>query len=327
MNLIKKNGNYFIKDAEISDIQNDKFKHIDIANNIINIIENNTTPFNIAIVGKWGLGKSSLINIVKQHFNGKKEYIIEDINAWKYEKEALKRVLLRKTLYGLGYTDKKALTELIDNLSSHKGQIKEESQNFVERFKAEWLPLIINAIIIYVIGVLFSIIGQSILSKINVSEFDFKAWISFVLNSFASNFYMPLLIVLFERFINNTKGKHSFKITPPITSVDEYERELEDRLTKEKYKNKKIIVIVDDLDRLTPNKIVEALDAIKAFVGYPNFIFIVPFDDTILKEAIKQEKTNFVYNEHLTIESDLFLDKLFQYRITLPNIIQSNLPQ
>lgn len=117
MNLIKKNGNYFIKDAEISDIQNDKFKHIDIANNIINIIENNTTPFNIAIVGKWGLGKSSLINIVKQHFNGKKEYIIEDINAWKYEKEALKRVLLRKTLYGLGYTDKKALTELIDNLS------------------------------------------------------------------------------------------------------------------------------------------------------------------------------------------------------------------
>lgn len=327
MNPIKKNGNYFIKDAEISDTQNDKFKHIDIANNIINIIENNTTPFNIAIVGKWGLGKSSLINIVKQHFNGKREYIIEDINAWKYEKEALKRVLLRKTLYGLGYTDKKALTELINNLSSHKGQINEESQSLVERFKAEWLPLIINAIIIYVIGVFFSIIGQCILSKINVSEFDFKAWISFVLNGFVSNFYIPLLAVLFERFINSTKGKHSFKITPPITSVDEYERELEDRLTKGKYKDKKIIVIVDDLDRLTPNKIVEALDAIKAFVGYPNFIFIVPFDDTILKEAIKREKTNFVYNEHLTIESDLFLDKLFQYRITLPNIIQSNLPQ
>ena len=38
--------------------------------------------FNIAIVGKWGLGKSSLINIVKQHLSTQKDkYIIEDINA------------------------------------------------------------------------------------------------------------------------------------------------------------------------------------------------------------------------------------------------------
>ncbi|MEG1567757.1 MAG: P-loop NTPase fold protein, partial [Anaerovoracaceae bacterium] len=328
MNPIKNNGNYFIKDAEIADSQYDKFKHLDIAKNIINIIENNTAPFNIAIVGKWGLGKSSLINMVKQHLSLNKEtYIIEDVNAWKYEKEALKRVLLRKTLSNLDYTDKNALTELFDGLSSHKGKIEGEGKTFLNRLKTEWLPLLCDAIVIYAIGVLLSIVGQCIFSKINVAEFDFTAWISFVLNGFASNFYIPLLVVLFEKYINTSKGKYNFKITPPITSVDEYECELEARLSKEKYKNKKIIVIIDDLDRLTPNKIVEALDAIKAFVGYSNFVFIVPFDDSILKDAIKREKTNFAYNEHLTIESDLFLDKLFQYRISLPSVIQSNIPQ
>lgn len=328
MNPIKNNGNYFIKDAELPDSKNDQFKHQDIAKNIINIIENNVTPFNIAIVGKWGLGKSSLINMVKQHLAPKKEeYIIEDVNAWKYEKEALKRVLLRKTLLNLDYTDKSVLTEFLDGLTSHKGQVEEKQKTFGERFKTEWLPLLLDALLIYVIGVLLSIVGQCIISKINVSQFDFNAWISFVLSSFASNFYIPLLVVLLGKYINVSKGKYNFKITPPITSVDEYEKELEKRLSKEKYKDKKIIIIVDDLDRLTPNKIVEALDAIKAFVGYPNFVFIVPFDDTILKDAIKKEKTNFAYNEHLTIESDLFLDKLFQYKILLPSVIQSNIPQ
>lgn len=328
MNPIKNNGKYFIKDAEISDLESDKFKHGDIAKNIINIIENNTAPFNIAIVGKWGLGKSSLINIVKQHFstqNGR--YIIEDINAWKYEKEALKRVLLRKTLSSLDYTDNNSIKELLENLISHRGRIFGEKKKFLERLKTEWFPLFADAAIIYVIGVFLSILGQCIISKVNVSEFDLKDLLSFVLGNFVSNFYIPLLAVLFQRFINTSKGKYDFKITPPITSVDEYESELEKRLSNERYKHKKFIVIIDDLDRLTPNKIVEALDAIKAFVGYHNFIFIVPFDDTILRDAIKREKTNFAYNEHLTIESDLFLDKLFQYRISLPNIIQSNLPE
>ncbi|MEG1502387.1 MAG: P-loop NTPase fold protein [Anaerovoracaceae bacterium] len=328
MNPIKNNGNYFIKDAELPNSERDQFKHQDIAKNIINIIENNAPPFNIAIVGKWGLGKSSLINMVKQHLAPKKEeYIIEDINAWKYEKEALKRVLLRKTLSNLEYTDKSALTEFLDGLTSHKGQVDDNPKTFCEHFKTEWLPLFVDAILIYVIGVILSIVGQCIISQINVSQFDFDAWISFLLSSFATNFYIPLLVVLLGKYINVSKGKYNFKITPPITSVDEYEMELEKRLSKERYKNKKIIITVDDLDRLTPNKIVEALDAIKAFVGYPNFVFIVPFDDTILKDAIKKEKTNFVYNEHLTIESDLFLDKLFQYKISLPSVIQSNIPQ
>lgn len=327
MNPIKKNGKYFIKDAEISDSKNDKFKHLDIAKNILNIIENNIAPFNIAIVGKWGLGKSSLINIVKEELSVKEDYIIEDINAWKYEKEALKRVLLRRILSKLEYTNKSALTEFLDGLTSHKGNVKGVEKSFLERLKTEWIPLIGDAIVIYIIGVILSIVGQCIISKVNVSTFNFNEWISFVLNGFASNFYIPLLVVLFENYINSSSGRYNFKITPPITSVDEYERELENRLSKQKYKNKKIIVIVDDLDRLTPNKIVEALDAIKAFVGYSNFIFIVPFDDTILKDAIKKEKTNFTCNEHLTIESDLFLDKLFQYRISLPNIIQSDIPQ
>ena len=40
-------------------------------------------------------------------------------------------------------------------------------------------------------------------------------------------------------------------------------------------KNNRVYVYIDDLDRLSPEKIVEALDAIKAFTELKNIIFIV----------------------------------------------------
>lgn len=60
--------NYFIKDEALSSVDQDSFGHVDIANNIKNMIEYTDAPFNVAIIGKWGMGKSSLINNVKKGF-------------------------------------------------------------------------------------------------------------------------------------------------------------------------------------------------------------------------------------------------------------------
>lgn len=331
MNPIKKNGSYFIKDEEVKNAKYDKFKHNDIAENMINIIENSSPPYNIAVVGKWGLGKSSLINMVKTRFeNDKKNYIVEDINAWKYEKEALKRVLFKRILFKLGHKDRNGFSEFCKNLFSYNGSCEEKQKNIWNQLKTEWLPIATIAMIIYLASNLIMFLTNTISIKfldISWINLDFFSKSDNAFKNFICSFYFPLLIVLFQKFINTSSGKHNFRVVTPITATDEYEGQIEELISKKEFKNKKIIVIVDDLDRLTPDKIVEALDAIKAFVGYSNFIFIVPFDETILKDAIKEKKTNFTHNEHLTIESDLFLDKLFQHRIFLPSTIQSNLPE
>ena len=329
MNPIKRNGQYFINDNEITKSKNDKFQHNDIAENIVNVIQNKKAPFNIAIVGKWGLGKSSLINMVKSHFVGlTKEYIVEDINAWKYEKEALKRVLLRKTLAHLNYSDDR-LKKMLEGLSVFTGKVEDIPIGFKKWFKTEFFPFATHLVLISSLYILFLFISK-LLNSINALQpnesIKFIEVISDSLNDFSSKIYLPVVIELFLKYIKSSSGKHNFSINAPITSTDEYERILEEKLNNNEYKDKKIIIIFDDLDRLTPNKVVEALDAIKAFVGYPNFIFIVPFDDKILRDAIKQEKTQLNCNEHLTIESDLFLDKLFQFKVFLPNIIQADLP-
>lgn len=51
---------YFLQDEEIRNVGEDYFRHDDLAANIRHILKENSAPYNIAVIGKWGLGKSSL---------------------------------------------------------------------------------------------------------------------------------------------------------------------------------------------------------------------------------------------------------------------------
>ena len=73
-------------------------------------------------------------------------------------------------------------------------------------------------------------------------------------------------------------------------------------------------------------------------MGFENCIFIVPFDDSILKKALDQNRTIKLDGNHQMVESELILDKLFQYKIYIPplldfdikeyavNLVQENIP-
>ena len=74
-------NNLFIKDSAINKKENDEFSYVDYVENLRRMIEENTPPFNIAIIGKWGVGKSSIINLLKRELEGKNEYVIQDINV------------------------------------------------------------------------------------------------------------------------------------------------------------------------------------------------------------------------------------------------------
>lgn len=83
-NKLKK---YFIKDQELSSIKEDKLNSKDIAKNISMIIENVEPSYAIAVTGKSGIGKSSVINILKEKYaENSEEYNIQKINVWKQDK-------------------------------------------------------------------------------------------------------------------------------------------------------------------------------------------------------------------------------------------------
>ena len=97
-----KNKKYFVKDESLHNVDNDMFNYSDISRVLDDIVETNEPPFNVAIIGKWGLGKSSLINLVVNKLKkDRNQYLVQEINAWKYEKESLRKVFLKQLWQGL----------------------------------------------------------------------------------------------------------------------------------------------------------------------------------------------------------------------------------
>lgn len=324
---IKQDGKYFIKDTELclTTKDQDKFKHIDIADNIINIVENEKPPFNIAVVGKWGMGKSSLIKHVTNHFERNKEkYVVEEINAWKYEKEALRKVFIKQILSKLGHKEESTINAFLNKISSYAGSTTSDKTDITD-YLSKFIPFLAAALFLSSIGIVVYMICMWANAYFTGSIFNAPETFSTVLKEYPKHFYIPVIVAMAPKLISACSGRFNFHLVPPIKDTDEYEEILKECMSTDKNLNKIVITVVDDLDRLTPTKIVEALDAIKAFVNYDNCIFIVPFDDSILKQALKKKTTNLSNNEQLLIESELFLDKLFQYKIFLPDVIVSDL--
>ncbi|WP_195715210.1 P-loop NTPase fold protein [Ancylomarina sp. 16SWW S1-10-2] len=74
--------------------------------------------------------------------------------------------------------------------------------------------------------------------------------------------------------------------------------------------NKKVVVYIDDLDRLDSHEIVEVLRLIRNTANFYNTIFVVAYDRNYIVNAL---------NKHTSFGEIEFLEKIFQLEVTLPN--------
>ena len=324
---------YFLKDSELISVDDDRFNQKDVVENLRLIIENTNPPYNIALIGKWGIGKSSIINLLlKKYKNDKENYIVQEINAWKYEKDSLKNVFLKQVWQGI--TEEKVKnSEKIKQIYSDF--IKETTEKIDKKDKSKlfwpflWQVLIIFLILMLIIVPIFIFyknIQNTVFYNGKQEYFWWKTFLSFCKN-IGTIVIIPLIVsfigIIINQIINNRNNK--VEINFPIETTEEYEDFLNEAIKNQK--NKKIITVIDDLDRLSIDKIVEALDAIKAFVGFENCIFIVPFDDSILKKALDKNRTIKIDGNNQIVESELILDKLFQYKIYIPPLLNFDIKE
>lgn len=321
---------YFLKDEAITIREQDYFKHEDIADNIVNIINTQNTPYNIALIGKWGTGKSSIVELVKKKLSNPQKYKFAEINAWKYEKEELRRTLLKQVFEAVdGKKEKEIIKEQLDSFTNtiireeqsetnikNQGKLARIFGKFCEILKP-LLKLGIQALVVFIIITIIYFCFYLIVSVIMKKEIGITEHImSYIQSDFVGKIVISILTPIIKELIEayKVKGFNFWRIMYPKTGTDEYEELLKSHLKSFK---KKVIVIIDDIDRLTTPKIVEALDAIKAFAEFRKIIFIVPFDDSVLKKALEASEKEYQVDTQM-IESELFLDKLFQFKIYMP---------
>lgn len=325
---------YFVKDESLHSVDGDMFNYSDIAQVLDDIISTNTPPYNVAVIGKWGLGKSSLINLVTEKFRkDPNHYLVQEINAWKYEKESLRKVFLKQLQERVSNqrirsfeTIRKEIYDIVreeipvDNTAGNKA-----------RTRKFWLTLFAITVATALAFIIYKIV-QALVSGTSIMTLDF--WTHVFLRyckNISTVLVGPALVALCKLVFDDYHAKQSKKIELnfPIETTDDYEIFLETRIKEQLKKNPdlKIITVIDDLDRLSIDKIVEALDALKAFVGFERCIFIVPFDDEIIKRALDKRRAQDFNEQAEVIESELILDKLFQFKVYLPPILDFDIQQ
>ena len=91
-----------------------------------------------------------------------------------------------------------------------------------------------------------------------------------------------------------------------IPSLEETRQNLEEALGK---LEKKIVVIIDDIDRLTNNQIREIFQLVKQVANFPNIVYLLSMDRDIVCEAL---------NHVQQINGHEYLDKIIQIPIEVP---------
>ncbi|MFZ2538128.1 MAG: P-loop NTPase fold protein [Oscillospiraceae bacterium] len=324
------NDNFFIKDNALKEKKEDFFDYTDYSDVLRRLLSSQDPPFNVALVGKWGLGKSSLINLVREDFKQNikdGEYKFITINAWKYEKEALRNIFLIKSYEGL--TGRKAeidKNKFFSKIYSYNVKLTKKDdgktgwKKFISDFCSVFVPLLwallkaaVAALLLFIAFKATQFTGLFPPEKFNDLFVFFVTFGITTLSTIAQDVVKAIANKPFD----------GVQIKVPITSTEEYEHKLDAQL-KQRPKLKKFICIIDDLDRLNTPKMVEALDAIKGFVDFPKCIFIVPFDEEIIKTALSKSKKCNPSDGYDMVESDLILDKLFQFRLYLPPILNKD---
>lgn len=249
-------------------------------------------PLTIGIFGLWGAGKSTLLKLIENELKDEKDKIVcVQINAWMFE----------------GYEDAKtALMEsLLNDLNSDK------NKNIFQKVEKEIKGLLKR--------VDFFKLGKDVL----------KNGLPLAASLMSGNPFPMLLSIPGDRegavnaISSAVDGIKSVKETyikdkteSTIENIRQFRTEFEEMLKIAKVDN--VVVLVDDLDRCTPERIIETLEAIKLFLSVDRTTFIMAADETVIEYAIKKKYPRLEGSE--VVLSDEYIEKIIQLPIYIPDL-------
>lgn len=309
-----------ILDREIENKANDRFGHIHFAEILYSLIKNNNAPFSIGLLGKWGVGKSSIKKLCRNEFllKDNSKYKIIDFNAWRYESKDIRTSLLKEIYLALEGKEENFLTKSFKEVSKtfeKTLKLNEALKNLLINYRLNIIVLFVH----FILSLIMLWLLNSVLLNINLSSFTgvmLFGLIYAITYYFLKNPY-EYTSSTFPRYFKETVKEL------PIKHSIEYEYLIKEQLKEfnDKNPNTKIVIFVDDLDRLTAEEMITGLDAIRVFqeMADSKFIFVIScYDEHIANSIIQTQKP---FGD--IVNARKYLDRVFQFRIeipTLPNV-------
>lgn len=298
-------------DRQISTPERDAFGHRHFAQALQSLIESDSysPPFSIGLLGGWGTGKSTIKDLyvsalendsLKNSDGNKRSEIIHTItfNAWRFggHEQDIKRALLRHVYLELGGDEENLQDRLFRQVSTQEDESKGLCQYTLESLKAWMMP--IPAFILSLV-LLFLVLFVA-LCLLPIEE----EWPQTLIVTVITGAYVYLL--------RQMKSPPIPAFTPitrvdlPVTNAEQYEDLFLDQIRKFKSgkcssfdgktgkKCERLVVFVDDLDRLSAEEMVLGLDAVRTFMEIPEnrlpsnlgLVFVISCDESRVADAL-----------------------------------------
>lgn len=252
----------FYSDRPIINSEEDKLNRSSFAKALAkSFAEFNTTDtFSIGLYGKWGSGKTSLINMLiseletqQMNIPEEKRIIIINFEPWNFSNtnQLLTQFFIRLSNELRGKNDKNLL------------KIGEAIEKYSEAFElTEPIPVVGKALSIF--------------------------------------------------------GKHSFSLLGRKLQKEAAEKDIQKQkeyvIELLEKQNRKLLIIIDDIDRLNNEQIRQIFQLITSVAKFPNAIYLLAFDKDIVVKALEKVQKG---------SGEDYLEKIIQIPIKIPDI-QSN---
>ena len=273
------------------------------------VIDPQMLPISIGLFGDWGSGKSSVMKMLENKLKEKERVVTITFNGWIFE----------------GYDDaKSALIEAILNAIIKEKKVSAQGIDAAKSLlkKVDWLRFgkiaITNVGIplakAYATGGL-SLIGDGLAKFVDLFENPTD-----LADKLKSEEGQKLQTELKGIIKSEKENKNQ---TPQV--VRNFRKEFEK--TIEECNIDSLVIMIDDLDRCTPDRIIDNLEAIKLFLNVKKTAFIIGADKRIVRHAIQHRyKANDIRNSEIDDYESLvtdYLEKLIQVPYILPKLSES----
>ncbi|MDG5855267.1 KAP family P-loop NTPase fold protein [Clostridium beijerinckii] len=261
---------------------------------ITNIAANKRlNPLTIGLLGSWGVGKSTLLKLVEKNIKEidptNKNIVCVSLNSWMFE----------------GYDDAKSaimeslLRAMLDNQPAFE-KLKNEIKSLISRIDfirlgatavKHGIPLAISAIN----PAAATITASQYLTEDKRKELGEdlkKVW--------------------------KEKEDDSKSI---VANIRIFRKEFGELIEKSKINN--LVVMIDDLDRCTPERVIETLEAVKLFLSVHKTTFIIAVDTQVIKYCVEKKYPKI--SEDTIRFSDNYIEKIIQLPISIPELSEMDI--
>lgn len=263
------------------------FQHL--ADGVCALIHNESLlPITIGVFGDWGSGKSTLLGIVKTELEKDEKTLVLQFNGWLFE----------------GYEDAKTalMGSILDAVTSNR-KLEEKAVGIASRLlkRVNWMR-VAGAGLKYAFA--FAAGGPA---GVGITAGADAVTMAKEAAAKLGKDYSPEEAA---RFLKDDPGQNV------IRGVRDFRDDFAELLKATDIK--RLVVMVDDLDRCNPATVIETLEAIKLFLFVPHTAFVLGADERLVRYAVRKRFPELEQPGERIEVGTQYLEKLVQFPIRIP---------